>query len=151
VSVHKVDYFVFPAEAGIQNRLKSLDSRFHGNDAKAIYKQTLINWPLDAPPGKGSVISLSGKESSVLPKPSRTLNALAKLFILSPTRAISSGLKLRPVTASIKAAVFLIAVGARAMSKMKTHSVGQSQVAVLTSWFHLVSLPFPSMLNLSTG
>jgi hypothetical protein len=43
VSVHKVDYFVIPAEAGIQNRLKSLDFRFHGNDGKAIYKQTLIN------------------------------------------------------------------------------------------------------------
>ena len=42
MSVHKVDYFVIPAEAGIQNRLKSLDSRFHGNDGKAIYKQTLI-------------------------------------------------------------------------------------------------------------
>jgi len=41
-SVHKVDYFVIPAEAGIQNRLKSLDSRFHGNDGKAIYKQTLL-------------------------------------------------------------------------------------------------------------
>ena len=33
-------------EAGIQNRLKSLDSRFHGNDGKAIYKQTLFNSPL---------------------------------------------------------------------------------------------------------
>jgi len=29
VSVHKVDYFVIPAKAGIQNRLKSMDSRFH--------------------------------------------------------------------------------------------------------------------------
>jgi hypothetical protein len=29
VFVHKVDYVVIPAEAGIQNRLKSLDSRFH--------------------------------------------------------------------------------------------------------------------------
>ena len=46
VSVHKVDYFVIPAEAGIQNRLKSLDSRFHGNDAKAIYKQTRIRHKL---------------------------------------------------------------------------------------------------------
>ena len=43
MSVHKVDYFVIPAEAGIQNRLKSLDSRFYGNDGKAIYKQTLAN------------------------------------------------------------------------------------------------------------
>jgi len=43
MSVYKVDYFVIPAEAGIQNRLKSLDSRFHGNDGKAIYKQTLNN------------------------------------------------------------------------------------------------------------
>jgi len=42
VSVHKVDYFVIPAKAGIQNRLKSLDSRFHGNDGKVIYKQTLF-------------------------------------------------------------------------------------------------------------
>jgi len=42
-SVHKADYFVIPAEAGIQNRLKSLDSRFHGNDGKAIYKQTLFS------------------------------------------------------------------------------------------------------------
>jgi len=60
VFVHKVDYFVIPAPifiginfsrnpsgpealwAGGQNRLKSLDSRFHGNDSKAIYKQTLI-------------------------------------------------------------------------------------------------------------
>jgi len=44
VSVHKFDYFVIPAEAGIQNQLNSLDSRFHGNDGKAIYKQTLINF-----------------------------------------------------------------------------------------------------------
>jgi len=29
VSVHKIDYFVIPAEAGIQNQLKLLDSRFH--------------------------------------------------------------------------------------------------------------------------
>jgi len=43
VSVNKVDYFVIPAEAGIQNQLKSLDSRFHGNDGKAIYKQALFN------------------------------------------------------------------------------------------------------------
>jgi len=57
VSVHKVDYLVIPAEAlnrarfraesvplkAGQNWLKSLDSRFHGNDGKAIYKQTLIS------------------------------------------------------------------------------------------------------------
>jgi hypothetical protein len=52
MSVHKFDYFVIPAEAlnqarfraeaGIQNQLNLLDSRFHGNDGKAIYKQTLI-------------------------------------------------------------------------------------------------------------
>ena len=34
MSVHKVDYFVIPAKAGIQNVLKRLDSRFHGNDKK---------------------------------------------------------------------------------------------------------------------
>jgi len=50
VSVHKVDYFVIPAEAGIQNQLKSLDSRFHGNDGKAIYKQTLISSQLVSNP-----------------------------------------------------------------------------------------------------
>jgi hypothetical protein len=32
MSVHKLNYFVIPAKAGIQNGLKSLDSRLHGND-----------------------------------------------------------------------------------------------------------------------
>jgi len=29
--------------AGIQNWLKLLDSRYHGNDGKAVYKKTLNN------------------------------------------------------------------------------------------------------------
>ncbi|MCJ7705325.1 MAG: hypothetical protein MUO28_07265, partial [Desulfobacterales bacterium] len=33
-SVYKVSSFVIPAEAGIQNPLKTLDSRFHGNDGE---------------------------------------------------------------------------------------------------------------------
>src|SRR4030042_2329712 len=32
MSVYKLDYFVIPAKAGIQNGLKLLDSRLHGND-----------------------------------------------------------------------------------------------------------------------
>src|SRR4030042_7167262 len=45
-SVYKFSLFVIPAKAGIQNVLKTLDSRFHGNDKKgdySIYGQTLIN------------------------------------------------------------------------------------------------------------
>ena len=34
VSVYKFSFFVIPAKAGIQNVLKRLDSRFHGNDNK---------------------------------------------------------------------------------------------------------------------
>ena len=34
VSVYKFSFFVIPAKAGIQNVLKRLDSRFHGNDKK---------------------------------------------------------------------------------------------------------------------
>jgi len=33
-SVYKSSLFVIPAKAGIQNVLKTLDSRFHGNDKK---------------------------------------------------------------------------------------------------------------------
>jgi hypothetical protein len=32
VSVHKLNYSVIPAKAGIQKGLKLLDSRLHGND-----------------------------------------------------------------------------------------------------------------------
>jgi hypothetical protein len=45
VSVYKLSFFVIPAEAGIQNPLKSLDSRFHGNDIMTVYGQTLNRYP----------------------------------------------------------------------------------------------------------
>ena len=32
MSVHKLDYFVIPAKAGIQKGLKLLGSRLHGDD-----------------------------------------------------------------------------------------------------------------------
>jgi len=42
VSVHKLNYLVIPAKAGIQNGLKLLDSRLHGNNILVIYKQTVF-------------------------------------------------------------------------------------------------------------
>ena len=41
-SVDLVLFFVIPAEVGIQNLLKLLDSRFHGNDKLLAYKQSHI-------------------------------------------------------------------------------------------------------------
>ena len=79
MSVHKVDYFVIPAEAGIQNRLKSLDSRFHGNDGKAIYKQTLIT--TDRGPGMKELLLEIGTEeipAGFIPQALMDLEALAK-------------------------------------------------------------------------
>ena len=39
VVVPKCFLFVIPAKAGIQNYLKTLDSRFHGNDSQRLLKQ----------------------------------------------------------------------------------------------------------------
>jgi hypothetical protein len=43
-SVYKLRFPVIPAEAGIQKPLNLPDSRLHGNDKQAVYKQTLFRF-----------------------------------------------------------------------------------------------------------
>ena len=51
----------------------------------------------------------------------------------------------------MRSAVFSNMKSATAMSMRNTHMVGESASAVRASWFHLVSLPLPSMARRSTG